>query len=114
MIGETAAAAGRAVRDVPEGGPGVARGHVSALGAYIARAGVSPLAVALTLFGVFLPVLVVPYAFSDDYPLLWMADGGGPSVQFGKTIIDAGAINGRPIAGLATQLFFSAANTIDH
>jgi hypothetical protein len=83
-------------------------------GAYVARVGASPLAVVLTLFGVFLPILVVPYAFSDDYPLLWMADGGGPSVQFGKTIVDAGAVNGRPIAGLATQLFFSAANTIDH
>jgi hypothetical protein len=81
---------------------------------YLARVGATPLAVALTVFGIFLPVVIVPYAFSDDYPLLWMANGGGPSVQFGKTIIDAGAINGRPIAGLLTQLFFGAANTIDN
>ena len=74
----------------------------------------TPLVVALAMFGVFLPVVIVPYAFSDDYPLLWMANGGGPSVQFGKSIIDAGAINGRPFAGLLTSWFFSAAGTIDH
>ena len=43
-----------------------------------------------------------------------MADGGWPSTQFGKNIVDAGAINGRPIAGLLTQWFFSAADTIDN
>jgi hypothetical protein len=81
---------------------------------YFARVRATPLAIALTVFGIFLPVVIVPYGFSDDYPLLWMANGGGPSVQFGKNIIDAGAINGRPFAGLLTSWFFSAAGTIDN
>jgi hypothetical protein len=31
---------------------------------YLARVGATPLAVALTVFGIFLPVVIVPYGFS--------------------------------------------------
>ena len=72
------------------------------------------LGMALTLFGVFIPVVIVPYAFSDDYTDLWMAVSGEPTAQFGKNIIDASAITGRPFSGLLIQWFFSAAGAIDN
>jgi hypothetical protein len=81
---------------------------------YVATVGTSPLAIVLTLAAVFASVTIIPYAFSDDYPILWMAIGGGPSVQFGKNVVDAGAINGRPFAGLITQWLFSAAGTVEN
>ena len=84
----------------------------SALRAYVAQARGAPLAISLTLFGVFLPVLIVPYAFSDDYSILWMAVSGQASPQFGKNILDANAIGGRPIAGLLGQGLFEAAGSI--
>lgn len=86
----------------------------SALRDYIARARGAPLAISLTLFGVFLPVLIVPYAFSDDYSILWMAVSREPSAQFGKNILDANAIGGRPLAGLLVDGLFSAAGAIEN
>jgi len=68
----------------------------------------------LAVFGLFLPVVTVPYAFSDDYSILWMAVSGEPSAQFGKNILDANAVGGRPFAGLLSTWFFSAAGTIDN
>lgn len=70
--------------------------------------------IALAIFGVFLPTIIVPYAFSDDYTDLWMAVSGEPTAQFGKNIIDASAITGRPFSGLLIQWLFSAAGTIDN
>jgi hypothetical protein len=109
------------VRDAPvasppahQGADGAASSHALNVSGYLAQVRATPLAIALTVFGMFLPVVIVPYAFSDDYPLLWMANGGGPSIQFGKNIIETGAVNGRPFAGLLTSWFFSAAGTIDN
>src|SRR5712691_9528691 len=84
------------------------------LTAYVAASRERLLIVALTVFGMYLPTVIVPYAFSDDYSFLWMADSREPSPQFGKNILDASAIGGRPIAGLISDLFFSTAGTIDN
>jgi Gpi18-like mannosyltransferase len=70
--------------------------------------------VAVTIVGIFLSVLIVPYANADDYSFLWMANGGGPNPQFGKNILDSSLSEGRPLLGLLNQGFFSAAGTIDN
>ncbi len=82
--------------------------------AYFSGSGAILLVIALTIFGVFVPALIVPYAFSDDYPVLSIADGLGSSPWFGKNIVDTVAASGRPFAGLLDQLFFSTAGTIDN
>lgn len=92
---------------------GEARSALS-LRAYLSRSGAAPFAIALTVFGIFLPVLIVPYAFSDDYPILSLADGLGSSPWFGTSIVDTVAASGRPLAGLLDELSFSAAGTIDN
>jgi hypothetical protein len=71
-------------------------------------------AIAVVLLGVFLPVVLVPYAFSDDYPVLAMATGLGSSPWFGSTLIDSSSINGRPLAGLVHEATFWAAGSIDN
>jgi len=81
---------------------------------YMTRHRLEVLGVTLTLFGIFIPVVIVPYAFSDDYTDLWMAVSGEPTAQFGKNIIDASAITGRPFSGFLIQWFFSAAGSIDN
>ena len=86
----------------------------SALRGYVAQVRATPALIALTIAGVFLPVLIVPYAFSDDYSILWMAVSREPSPQFGKNIFDANAIGGRPLAGLLGDGVFSAAGAIDN
>jgi hypothetical protein len=83
------------------------REHVSAAPATV-------LGITLAVFGMFLPAVIVPYAFSDDYSILWMAVSGEPSAQFGKNILDANAVGGRPFAGLLSTWFFSAAGAIDN
>jgi hypothetical protein len=72
------------------------------------------LIIAVTTFGMFLPVLVVTYAFTDDYPVLAITNGLGPSDYFGKSIINTTASGGRPFAGLLDQLVFTTASTIDN
>jgi hypothetical protein len=84
------------------------------LQAYLAASRATPLVIALALFGMFLPVVIVPYAFSDDYPVLFVADGLGSSYWFGSNIVDTVAASGRPIAGLLDKLFFSAAGSIEN
>jgi hypothetical protein len=80
---------------------------------YLANCGAAAFGIVVTIFCMFLSVLVVPYAFLDDYPLLSTAVGLGPSPWFGKTVLDAYAVNGRPLAGLLVSSLFSAAGTID-
>lgn len=84
------------------------------LRSYLSGSGAILLVIAATIFGIFLPVLIVPYAFSDDYPVLSMADGLGSSPWLGKSVLDAQAVNGRPFAGLLDSFLFSAAGTIDN
>src|SRR2546428_9968598 len=73
--------------------------------AYFSGSGAILLVIALTIFGVFVPALIVPYAFSDDYPVLSIADGLGSSPWFGKNIVDTVAPSGRtsprPLATLS-------------
>ena len=55
----------------------------------------------------------VPYAFSDDYPLLWMAVSGEPSrssVRDRRRRSDQRTA----VAGLSIEWSFSAAGTIDN
>lgn len=71
--------------------------------------------IGVTVFAMFLPTLIVPYGFSDDYLLLAMVDRLGLSDPgYPKSIIAAAAVNGRPFAGLLDTAFFSAAGTIDN
>jgi hypothetical protein len=81
---------------------------------YLSGSGAILLVIALTIFGIFLPALIIPYAFSDDYPILFIADRLGSSPEFGSNIIDTVAVSGRPFAGLLDKIFFSAAGTIDN
>jgi hypothetical protein len=92
----------------------VATPRALSLRTYLSIAGAAPVVIALTVLGVFLPVVIVPYAFSDDYSILWMAVSGEPGAYFGKNILDANAVGGRPVAGLLSTWFFSAAGTIDN
>jgi hypothetical protein len=82
------------------------------LRAYLSSTRSTVLVIAVAVFAMFLPVLIVPYAFSDDYSILALADGFGPDLVFGNSVIDAAAVNGRPFAGIADTVFFSAAGTI--
>lgn len=82
--------------------------------AYVSSSRTLLVGIAVSILAVFLPVVIVPYAFSDDYPILSMADGLGSSPYFGKNILDAYSVNGRPLAGLLVNSVFSAAGTIDN
>jgi hypothetical protein len=83
------------------------------LRAYPASSRTSLAFVILALGAVFLPVLIVPYAFSDDYVILSMADGLGSSPWVGSDILHAAAVNGRPLQGLFINSLFPAAGTLD-
>jgi uncharacterized membrane protein len=89
-------------------------GRLVSVRGYVSRSRAVLLGITVAVFGMFLPTVIVPYAFSDDYSILWMAVSGEPSPQFGKTILDSNAVGGRPIEGLLSTLFFSAAGTIDN
>src|SRR6266545_4580341 len=84
------------------------------LRAYLARSRTMPLMIAGAIFAIFLPAVIVPYAFSDDYPILWMAVSGDANPFFGKNIFDTTASGGRPLMGLLLQFLYSAAGTIDN
>jgi hypothetical protein len=94
--------------EVENGRPGLS------LRAYLSDSRAIVPVIAVTIFGMFLPAVIVPYAFSDDYPILAMATGFGPNPYFGKTVLDASAVNGRPFAGLLDTFLFRAAGTIDN
>jgi Glucosyl transferase GtrII len=81
---------------------------------YVLSSSAILLVIAATIFGIFLPALIVPYAFTDDYPVLSIADGLGPNPWFGNSIIDTVATSGRLFAALLDKLVFSAAGTIDN
>src|SRR5919197_1782257 len=98
-------------KDLPDG---VALPRAPTLRASLAASRATSLVIALTIFGVFLPVVIVRYAFSDDYPLLFIADRLGSSPWFGNDIANTVAASGRPLAGVLDEFFFSAAGTIDN
>ncbi|MGE0134736.1 MAG: glucosyltransferase domain-containing protein [Dehalococcoidia bacterium] len=72
-----------------------------------------PLVVAVALAAVLAPSVLVPYAFADDYSYLWMAVSGEANPQFGGSVFEAHAVNGRPLTGLLMQLAFAAAGSIE-
>jgi hypothetical protein len=84
------------------------------LRAYASGSGATLLAITLAVFGMYSSTVIVPYAFSDDYPILSMAVGQGPNPWFGRTILDAFTVNGRPLAGVLDTFFFRAAGSIDN
>jgi hypothetical protein len=84
------------------------------LSAHLASSRAALASVALVLLGIFLPALVVPYAFSDDYPILSVADGLGSSPWFGSNVVATVAASGRPLAGALDQVVIGAAGTIDN
>ena len=59
---------------------GVAMPRALGLREYLASSGAMRLVIALTMLGIFLPVVTVRYAFSDDYPVLFIADGLGSNL----------------------------------
>jgi hypothetical protein len=98
----------------------VTRGALSPR-ASLARSRGALLLIPLAIFGIFIPVLIVPYAFSDDYAVLAIAEGLGgrpvtgqniPGGFFGTNILDTVAGSGRPLAGLLDDLVYSATGTI--
>ena len=97
--------------------------HTVSLRPYLSDSGATLLGIGLVIFGIFLPTLIVPYAFSDDYPVLSIANGlnnravSGTNIPggfFGTNIIDTVAASGRPLAGLLDDLVYSATRTIDN
>jgi hypothetical protein len=72
------------------------------------------LVITLAIFAMFLPVVIVRYAFTDDYPILFIADGLGSSPWFSRNLFETQVTGGRPLAGLLQEFFFSAAGTIDN
>jgi hypothetical protein len=87
---------------------------VTSFRSYVSTCRASLVVVALATFGMYVWTVIVPYAFGDDYPILWMAVSHEPSIQFGKNILQASGDGGRIFAGLLTSWFFSAAGTIDN
>jgi len=71
-------------------------------------------AVAVSVAAMFLPVAIVPFAFTDDYPLLQMTNGLGMSPWFGESVVHTAAAGGRPFAGLLIQAAYGAAGSIDN
>ena len=84
------------------------------LRAYLVASRTTVLIIAVTILGIFLPTLTITYAFTDDYPVLAITNGLGPSAWFGKSIVNTTASGGRPFAGLLDQLVFSTAGTIEN
>jgi hypothetical protein len=109
-------AAGRQADDFSSGVVEVEKGPPGSLSlnAYASGSGAILLAIGVAVFGMFLPTVIVPYAFSDDYPILSMAAGLGSSPWLGKNVVNAATVNGRPLAGLLDDFFFAAAGTIDN
>jgi hypothetical protein len=83
-------------------------------GGYFVRSRAHLLGIAVVVLAMFLPAVIVPYAFSDDYTMLWMAVSGEPTNQFGSSIIANSSAGGRPFAGLLINAAFSTADTIAH
>ena len=82
--------------------------------AYAAGHGRALVGIALAIIAVFLPTLIVPYGFTDDYSFLWLAVSREPSPMFGRSLIENGTAGGRPLSGVLHDLFYSAAGTIDN
>ena len=73
------------------------------------------LVMALAIVVVYLPALIVPYGLTDDYLYLAQAEELGlPSPPYTKSVMHAGAVEGRPLWGALVKPVFAAAVTIDN
>jgi hypothetical protein len=80
---------------------------------YLSESRAVVLGIAVAIFGIFLPTVIVPYAYSDDYMTLALVDHLGLSNPgYPKSVFEASAVNGRPLGGLLSSAVFSAAGTI--
>jgi hypothetical protein len=95
-------------------GAGAFRPVDLSLGAYLASSRTALVAVTLSVFAMFIPVAIVPYARTDDYGFLWLAVSGHPDPLAGRSIFDTSAAQGRPLEGLLNSWLFSAAGSIDN
>jgi hypothetical protein len=69
--------------------------------------------ITLTIFGAFLPVLIIPYGMTDDYLYLAYAKHLAlPSPPYGQSAIDLATAEGRPVRGLLQTAVLSVAGTI--
>jgi hypothetical protein len=98
-------------QDTPSGGWTPAEGAPS-FRAYLTRSWATAAAIGATIGGVFLTVVIVPYAYTDDYTLLWMSVSGEATAQFGMSIMNVNALGGRPLMGLFDEVGFGLANGI--
>ncbi|HEU0303754.1 MAG TPA: hypothetical protein VFR32_04160 [Gaiellaceae bacterium] len=87
---------------------------MTTLGAHVSRHAWLLAVVAIALACIFLRALTESYAFTDDYAILFVADGMGSSLWFGDSVIGTVSASGRPLAGLLDEIAFSAAGTIDN
>jgi hypothetical protein len=84
------------------------------MSAYLADSAATMVVVGTAIAGMFLANVIATFGVSDDYAILGMATGLGPSPFFGKNVLDASAVNGRPFSGLLADFLFSTAGTIDN
>ncbi|HRC63175.1 MAG TPA: hypothetical protein PLX85_08150 [Dehalococcoidia bacterium] len=114
MAAETEAGSRLAVGRAPTPRAAARSGAGLGLRTYLTGSGVWPLAVALSVVAVLLPVALTEFAVADDAAMLWMAVSGESTAQFGDSVIAQNAVGGRPLAGLLVQVVFHVAGTIDH
>jgi hypothetical protein len=73
------------------------------------------LVVAVAVVVTFLPAVIVPYGFMDDYMnLAYVERLGLPSPPYAKSLMPAAAAEGRPLFGLLVDPVFSMAGTVDN
>jgi hypothetical protein len=77
-----------------DGVAGEVRTAALSLGSYLATCRAAVIAVTLSVVAMFMPVATVPYGQIDDYSFLWLAISGHPDPQAGRSIFDAGAVQG--------------------
>jgi hypothetical protein len=73
------------------------------------------LVIAVAIFVAFLPVLIVPYGFLDDYLHLALAEHLDLSrPPYPPSVVEAGVAEGRPVWGLFVRPVLALAGTIDN
>jgi hypothetical protein len=93
--------------------PARSSGAALSVRALLSDSRATALGITLTIFGMFVPVLIIPYGFADDYMYLAYAKHLGlPSPPYAQSAVDLAAAEGRPVRGLLQTGVLSAAGTI--